>query len=103
MFIIINSFDSFDSTIFFLIAAECMDTDKYYAARGFIVAENVSISDKPNIMGLNKKFKFRSNAMERILAQEYDNPDWEITTMNEIIPWVPTFSYLVPKNRKRKR
>lgn len=90
----------FMATIF-PIAAQCMDTNEYYATRGFAVAEDFSIPKNRNIMGLNKKFKFKSRAGMNLLFVQ-SNPGWECMNVDEIIPWQPTFKYLIPKIRKRK-
>lgn len=54
------------------------------------------------IMRINRKFKFKtsSNVFPSFTVRDRVKRTWacwEITSLSDCIPWIPTFKYLVPK------
>lgn len=67
-----------------------------------------SVSSAPmKCMRINKRMKFKSSANVCSSHSVRDRIQrswmhWEITSTSDFIPWVPTFSYLLPKIKKRE-
>lgn len=83
---------------FFQFLVQRIATDEHFAhGPRFVEHLTASIEPKQNYWRLYKRFNFKVRSMKnRHQMNECQNIGWRVSSINEIVPWVPTFSYLMP-------